>query len=493
LGLDIHNPVFAISALSVIALVTVTLLYPALATELFLGMKTWVTSTFDWFFLISANFFILFCIAIAASRFGKIRLGGPDAKPQYNYGGWLAMLFAAGVGIGLMFFGVYEPLTHTLNSPLGIDPQNIAVAREAGMSATIFHWGLHAWAIYGLVGLALAFFCFNRQMPLTLRSAFFPLFGKAVWGPFGHFIDVMAVLATIFGLSTSLGFGAEQIAAGLHHLFDIPASNLSKILLIVVIMIMALISVIAGLDKGIKRLSELNMGMAAMLCLFVLVTGPTLLIFEQLWHTTINYLVYLPRFSNWIDRTDTAFYHGWTIFYLAWWISWSPFVGMFIARISYGRTIREFFAWVLLMPTIISIIWMSTLGGTGLDQYFNLGVKALAEMPPELSLYVMLEGLPFAGIVSAISVVLIAIFFVTSADSGSLVIDTMTAGGKMNAPVVQRIFWCTATGLVAIALLVGGGMASLQALTIAIGLPFCLVLLLMTVSLYKGLKEEPVP
>ena len=403
------------------------------------------------------------------------------------------MLFAAGVGIGLMFFGVYEPLTHTLNSPLGIDPQNIAVAREAGMSATIFHWGLHAWAIYGLVGLALAFFCFNRQMPLTLRSAFFPLFGKAVWGPFGHFIDVMAVLATIFGLSTSLGFGAEQIAAGLHHLFNIPASNLTKILLIVVIMIMALISVIAGLDKGIKRLSELNMGLATMLCLFVLVTGPTLLIFEQLWHTTINYLVYLPRFSNWIDRTDTAFYHGWTIFYLAWWISWSPFVGMFIARISYGRTIREFFAWVLLMPTIISIIWMSTLGGTGLDQYFNLGVKALAEMPPELSLYVMLEGLPFAGIVSAISVVLIAIFFVTSADSGSLVIDTMTAGGKMNAPVVQRIFWCTATGLVAIALLVGGGMASLQALTIAIGLPFCLVLLLMTVSLYKGLKEEPVP
>lgn len=474
-------------------MVTTTLLYPALAAELFLGMKTWVTSTFDWFFLISANFFILFCIAIAASRFGKIRLGGPDAKPQYNYGGWLAMLFAAGVGIGLMFFGVYEPLTHTLNSPLGIDPQNIAVAREAGMSATIFHWGLHAWAIYGLVGLALAFFCFNRQMPLTLRSAFFPLFGKAVWGPFGHFIDVMAVLATIFGLSTSLGFGAEQIAAGLHHLFNIPASNLTKILLIVVIMIMALISVIAGLDKGIKRLSELNMGMATMLCLFVLVTGPTLLIFEQLWHTTINYLVYLPRFSNWIDRTDTAFYHGWTIFYLAWWISWSPFVGMFIARISYGRTIREFFAWVLLMPTIISIIWMSTLGGTGLDQYFNLGVKALAEMPPELSLYVMLEGLPFAGIVSAISVVLIAIFFVTSADSGSLVIDTMTAGGKMNAPVVQRIFWCTATGLVAISLLVGGGMASLQALTIAIGLPFCLVLLLMTVSLYKGLKEEPVP
>jgi betaine/carnitine transporter, BCCT family len=490
LGLDIHNPVFAISALSVIALVVCTLMFPELAAELFLGMKAWVTSTFDWFFLISANFFILFCFALAISPFGKIRLGGPEAKPHYNHIGWLAMVFAAGVGIGLMFFGVYEPLTHSLNSPLGIDPQDIPRARQAGMSATIFHWGLHAWAIYGTVGLALAFFCFNRQMPLTLRSAFFPLFGKAVWGPFGHFIDVMAVLATIFGLSTSLGYGAEQIAAGLNYLFGIPVDNLVKILLIVVIMSMALVSVVAGLDKGIKRLSEFNMSLAALMCLFVFITGPTLIILEQLWHTTINYVTYLPRFSNWIDREDTAFFHGWTIFYLAWWISWSPFVGMFIARISYGRTIREFFTWVLLLPTTVSIVWMSTLGGTGLDQYFNLGITALAKMPPELSLYVMLESLPFAQIVSSISVILISIFFVTSADSGSLVIDTMTAGGKMNSSVVQRVFWCTATGLVAIALLIGGGMASLQALTIAIGLPFCLILLLLCASLYKGLREE---
>jgi BCCT family betaine/carnitine transporter len=492
LGLDIHNPVFMISALSVLALVTGTLLFPALATESFLGMQSWVTSKFDWFFMVSVNFFIIFCIAIAVSPFGKIRLGGPGASPTYKYSGWLAMLFAAGVGIGLMFFGVYEPMTHTLNSaPLGVNPLDLEASRAVGMSATIFHWGLHAWAIYAVVGLALAFFCFNRKMPLTLRSAFFPLFGKAVWGPFGHFIDVMAVLATIFGLSTSLGFGAEQIAAGLNFLFGVAEGNLTKIVLIVVIMSMALISVVAGLDKGVKVLSELNMSMAAILGLFVLVAGPTAYILEQFWHTTVDYLVYLPSLSGWIGRDDTDFFHGWTIFYWAWWISWSPFVGMFIARISFGRTIREFITWVLLMPTVISIVWMSILGGAGFEQYFEQGINSLAEVPPELSLYVMLESLPFTGFVSTVSVVLIAIFFVTSADSGSLVIDTMTAGGKMNAPVQQRVFWCVATGLVAIALLVGGGMASLQALTIAVGLPFCLVLLVMCASLYKGLAEEP--
>jgi BCCT family betaine/carnitine transporter len=454
-----------ISALSVVVLVTGTLLFPELATEWFLSMKSWVTSKFDWFFMVSVNFFIIFCVVIAVSPFGKIRLGGPGATPAYKYSGWLAMLFAAGVGIGLMFFGVYEPMAHTLNSaPLGVNPLDLEASRAVGMSATIFHWGLHAWAIYAVVGLALAFFCFNRKMPLTLRSAFFPLFGKAVWGPFGHLIDVMAVLATIFGLS---------------------------IVLIVVIMSMALISVVAGLDKGVKVLSELNMSMAAILGLFVLVAGPTAYILEQFWHTTIDYFVYLPSLSGWIGREDTDFFHGWTIFYWAWWISWSPFVGMFIARISFGRTIREFITWVLLMPTVISIVWMSILGGAGFEQYFNQGINSLAEVPPELSLFVMLESLPFTGFVSTVSVVLIAIFFVTSADSGSLVIDTMTAGGKMNAPVQQRVFWCVATGLVAIALLVGGGMASLQALTIAVGLPFCLVLLVMCASLYKGLAEEP--
>ena len=489
-GLDIHNPVFAVSASLVVVFVIGTLLFLDQAAGAFTNMRVWVTSTFDWFFVITANIVVLFCFAIALSRLGRVRLGGPDAKPRYGYPGWLAMLFAAGVGIGLMFFGVLEPVTHALNPPIGVDPADIAAARAVGMSAAINHWGLHAWAIYAVVGLSLAFFCFNRGMPLTLRSAFYPLIGNRVWGGFGHFIDITAVLATLFGLAASLGFGAEQIAGGLHYLFGIPISNLTKVLLIIVIISIALLSVVAGLDKGVKRLSEINMVMAAMLLLFVLIAGPTLVILATMGHAVVDYLYYLPGLNNWIGREDTEFLHGWTTFYWAWWISWSPFVGMFIARISYGRTVREFITWVLIVPTIIGILWMSTFGGTALEQLFAEGYRGVADSVPELALFKMLEELPFTGLVSTISVFLIAIFFVTSADSGSLVMDIITAGGKMDAPVQQRVFWCLLAGVVAIALMLGGGMASLQALTISIGLPFGVVLLVMCVGLIKGLREE---
>jgi BCCT family betaine/carnitine transporter len=493
LGLDIHNPVFAVSALLVVILVVGTLLFLDQAAILFTDLRAWVTSTFDWFFMLSANLFILFCLVVAFSPLGRIRLGGPDSKPRYGYPGWLAMLFAAGVGIGLMFFGVLEPVTHTLNTPIGIDPANESAARAVGMAAAINHWGLHAWAIYAVVGLSLAFFCFNRGMPLTLRSAFYPLFGNAVWGPLGHFIDILAVLATLFGLAVSLGYGAEQIAGGLHYLFDVPAGNTTKIVLIIVIICIALASVVAGLDKGVKRLSELNMGLAGLLWLFVVIAGPTLVIFVTTFKSVGDYLYYLPGLNNWIGREDPEFLHGWTTFYWAWWISWSPFVGMFIARVSYGRTVREFITWVLIIPTVIGIVWMSTFGGTALDQLFTHGYQGVAESVPELALFKMLEGLPWTGVVSTISVFLIAIFFVTSADSGSLVMDIITAGGKMDAPVQQRVFWCLLAGIVAITLLLGGGMASLQALTISIGLPFGVVLLVMCVALLKGLREEPRP
>jgi len=489
-GLDIHNPVFAISASLVVVFVLGTLLFLDQAAGAFTNMRVWITSTFDWFFIISANIVVLFCLGIAVSPLGRVRLGGPDAAPRYGYPGWLAMLFAAGVGIGLMFFGVLEPVTHTLNPPIGIDPSDTAAARAVGMSAAINHWGLHAWAIYAVVGLSLAFFCFNRGMPLTLRSAFFPLIGNRVWGPFGHFIDVTAVLATLFGLAVSLGYGAEQIAGGLNYLFGIPIGNLTKVLLIIAIISIALVSVVAGLDKGVKRLSEINMVMAAMLFLFVLIAGPTMVILATIGNAAVDYIYYLPRLSNWIGREDTEFLHGWTTFYWAWWISWSPFVGMFIARVSYGRTVREFITWVLIIPTIIGILWMSNFGGTALDQLFTDGYRGVADAVPELALFKMLEGLPFTGIVSTVSVFLIAIFFVTSADSGSLVMDIITAGGKMDAPVQQRVFWCVLAGLVAIALMLGGGMASLQALTISIGLPFGVVLLIMCVGLIKGLREE---
>lgn len=489
-GLDIHNPVFAVSASLVVAFVLGTMLFLDQAAGAFTDMRVWITSTFDWFFMVAANIVVLFCLGLAVSPLGRVRLGGPDAKPRYGYPGWLAMLFAAGVGIGLMFFGVLEPVTHSLNPPIGIDPSDTAAARAVGMSAAINHWGMHAWAIYAVVGLSLAFFCFNRGMPLTLRSAFFPLIGNRVWGPFGHFVDVTAVLATLFGLAVSLGYGAEQIAGGLNYLFDIPIGNLTKVLLIIAIISIALVSVVAGLDKGVKRLSEINMIMAAILFLFVLIAGPTLVILATMANAVVDYLYYLPSLSNWIGREDTEFLHGWTTFYWAWWISWSPFVGMFIARVSYGRTVREFITWVLIIPTIIGILWMSNFGGTALDQLFTDGYRGVADSVPELALFKMLEQLPFTRIVSTISVFLIAIFFVTSADSGSLVMDIITAGGKMNAPVQQRVFWCVLAGVVAIALMLGGGMASLQALTISIGLPFGVVLLIMCVGLVKGLREE---
>ncbi len=490
LGLDLHNPVFFVSAILSVLLVVGTLLFQELAAVLFGEMRVWITSSFDWFFIVAANIFVLFCFVVAYSPLGSVRLGGADAKPRYGYPGWLAMLFAAGVGIGLMFFGVLEPVTHTLNPPIGIDPADTSTARAVGMAAAINHWGLHAWAIYGVVGLSLAFFCFNRGLPLTLRSAFYPLIGKAVWGPFGHFIDVVAVLATLFGLAVSLGFGAEQIAGGLNYLFGVAPGDTTKVILILVIISIALVSVMAGLDKGVKRLSELNMGMAAALLVFVLLAGPTLVVLRTILESAWDYLHYLPALNNWIDRPDAEFLHGWSTFYWAWWISWSPFVGMFIARISYGRSVREFITWVMILPTVIGLIWMSTFGGTALEQLLSEGYRGVADSVPELALFKMLEQLPFTSFVSTVSVFLIAIFFITSADSGALVMDIITAGGKLDAPVQQRVFWCVLAGMVAVALMLGGGMASLQALTISIGLPFGLVLLVMCIGLFQGLCAE---
>ncbi len=482
LGLDVHNPVFMVSAVLVVAFVVGTLIFLDSAGAAFSHMRVWITTKFDWTFMISMNIFVVFSLFIAYSKLGTIRLGGKDATPRYGYPGWLAMLFAAGVGIGLMFYGVLEPVTHTLNPPLGIDPANQQEAAAAGMSAAILHWGLHAWGVYAVVGLALAFFCFNRGLPLTLRSAFYPLFGDRVWGVFGHVVDVTAVLATIFGLATSLGLGAEQIAGGLKYLFDIEPTSTTKIVLITAIICVALASVVAGLDKGVKRLSEINMGLAGLLLLFVIVAGPTFVILKTIVVSFYDYARYIVPMSSWIGREDDAFYHGWSTFYWAWWIAWSPFVGMFIARVSYGRTAREFITWVLL--------WMSTFGGTAQHQLLTEGYRGVADAVPELAMFKMLEGLPFTGFVSVVALLLIAIFFITSADSGALVVDTITAGGKMNAPVQQRVFWCILVGLVAIVLLLGGGVASLQALAISVGLPFSIVLLLMCVSLYKGMREE---
>jgi BCCT family betaine/carnitine transporter len=493
-GLDVHNPVFIISAIAIIAFVLVGLLFPQIAASTFGAMRKWLTSTFDWWFMIAGNIFVLFCLLLVFTPLGRIRLGGADAKPDFSYPGWFAMLFAAGMGIGLMFYGVLEPVNHFRSPPLGVDPKDTELAMRTAMSATIFHWGLHAWAIYAAVALALAYFHFNRGMPLVLRSAFFPLFGNRVWGWPGHLIDVLAVFATLFGLATSLGLGAGQANAGLNYLFGTPVSDASKVLLIIGITGLATISVVAGLDAGIKRLSTINMWLAFALMLFVLFTGPTLFILGSFFSNAANYVRDLPALSNWYGRTDSAFLHGWTTFYWAWWISWSPFVGMFIARISRGRTVREFIVYVLIVPTIITILWMSTFGGTAIHQLvadnYQGVVETITKWKPELALFKMLEQLPLAAISSTIGIILVVVFFVTSSDSASLVIDTIAAGGKIDTPAAQRIFWCSFQGIVAIVLLLGGGLAALQAMAIATGFPFAIVLVLMCVATLKGLTEE---
>lgn len=493
-GLDIHNPVFVISGLVIVGFVLLTLMFQEGTAAFFGELRPWLTSTFDWVFMGAANIFVLFCAFLVISPLGKIRIGGADAKPDYSYPGWFAMLFAAGMGIGLMFFGVLEPVYHFQNPPLGGAELDQEAAIALGMAATIFHWGLHPWAIYAVVALSLAFFCYSRGLPLTIRSAFYPIFGEAVWGWVGHIIDTLAVFATLFGLATSLGFGAEQASAGLDYLFGIPVTDATKVILILGITAVALISVCAGLDKGVKRLSELNMLLALLLLLFILVVGPTMELITGFFANFASYLQNLPAFSNWIGREDTGFMHGWTTFYWAWWISWSPFVGMFIARVSRGRTVREFVICVMFIPTIVGVIWMTTFGGSAIAQFVTEGytgvTDTVANWQPELSLFKMLDQLPLTGLLSFVGILLVIVFFVTSSDSGSLVIDTITAGGKIDAPVVQRIFWCIFEGLVAIALLLGGGLGSLQAAAIATGFPFALVLLLMCVSLFKGLSEE---
>ena len=496
LGMDLHNPVFFISAVLILAFVIGTLIFPESANSALAGAKGWAIENFDWLFMLGANIFVVFCVALIFLPVGRIRLGGQDAKPSFSTLSWFAMLFAAGMGIGLMFWSVAEPVgyyTDWFGTPLNVEP-NTPQAKDMALGAVMYHWGLHPWAIYGVVALSLAFFAYNKGMPLTIRSAFYPILGERCWGWAGHVIDVLAVLATIFGLATSLGLGAKQAAGGMHFLFDTPNAINVQIAIIVGVTAAAVISVMRGLDGGVKLLSNINMGLAALLLLFVMIAGPTLLIFTSMGQTAVDYVVNIIPLSNWVGREDQGFLHDWTVFYWAWWISWSPFVGMFIARVSYGRTVREFLTAVLVVPTVVTIVWMATFGGSGLDQVVN-GVGQLANGIGEssLALFQMLEQLPLAGITSFLAIVLVLVFFITSSDSGSLVIDSITAGGKLDAPVPQRIFWAVMEGLIAGALLFGGGKQALDALqagAITTGLPFTVVLLLMCISLYKGLSAE---
>lgn len=513
-GLQIYlTSVFVISSIAIVVFIIGSLVFQEGATKLFGDLRVWISTNLDWLFMITASLVFLFLLIVAFSPLGSVRLGGADAKPEYAYLTWLAMLFAAGVGIGLLFFGVLEPVTYFQSPPLGIettyntetiynaenvpdaaDPK-VQAAGSLGIATSVFHWGLQGWAIYAVVGLALAFFAYNRGLPLLIRSAFYPILGDRIWGWPGHIIDTFAIFAGIFGLATSLGLGAQQIAHGLNYLFGIPANAFITVLLIVVITSIALTSVMTGINVGIKRLSQFNIILAFLLLLTVILFGPTLYIFRAIFTGLGTYIMKIVPLSNWIGRVDTELLHDGTTFNWAWWIAWSPFVGPFIARISKGRTVREFVIFVLLLPTLLCLLWFSAFGGTALHQFLSEGYTGVTEIVEadklELALFKMFEKLPWTMFLSCVGIMLTIIFFVTSSDSGSLIIDIIAAGGREDAPIPQRVFWCTAEGLVAIVLLLGGGLKSLQAASLATSFPFGIVLLGMCVCVCIGLSKEP--
>lgn len=492
-GLTIDPVVFCVSASITLTVILATTLFAERASAFFEWLRAAAVSKFDGFLMTAGNIFLLFCLALVVSPWGSIRLGGRDARSQFSTLSWISMLFGAGMGIGLVFYGVSEPLSHFISSlaanssaPLSGAASNPEAARKLAMAATIFNWSLHAWAIYAVVGLGFAVFTYNYNLPMSLRSVFYPLLGKAVWGLAGDVIDILAVLATLFGLAASLGMGAEQTMAGISHVYSVPGTPIGKILLISVMTVFTFISVWGGIEKGIRRMSEANMILGGLLLAFVFAYGPTLLLLREIPGDSLQYLARLPALSNPIGRTDVGFYDNWSVYYWAWWISWAPFVGTFMARISRGRTVREFLVGALLAPSILCIIWLSVFGNAAINQVTH-GGKAIADAALESQLFLLLDALPFSAVTSFIGIVLIMIFFVTGWDSGTLVIDCMTSGGRTDTPLKQRVFWLLIVGAIATALLLVGGLTALQAAAITAGLPLAVVMLAMCIAIVKGL------
>lgn len=488
---EVLAPVFYPSVFIILGLVLAAVLFQENFESLFARAQTEVANNFGWFYVLTMNLVLGTVFFLIGSRFGEIRLGGQAAEPDFTWLGWFAMLFSAGMGIGLLFYGVAEPLYHATIRPPFAEAYSIEAAQQA-MGLTYLHWGLHPWAVYSLVGLALAFFSYNRGAPLSIRAVFYPLLGDRIHGWPGHSIDILATVATLFGVATSLGLGVQQVNAGLNHMFGIPIGGSIQVVLIVFITILATVSVVRGLDGGIRRLSELNILLALLLMLFVGILGPTLFLLNGFIENVGYYLQNLPRLSTWNETfEDSDWQNGWTVFYWGWWIAWSPFVGMFIARVSRGRTIREFLLGVLLVPPFITFIWMTVFGDTALQiEYFGAGgiTAAVRENVP-VALFKLLDQFPLVLVTSLLAVAVVVSFFVTSSDSGSMVIDMITAGGNPDPPVAQRIFWTVTEGVVAATLLYGGGLVALQAAAISTGLPFSILLLVMCVSLIVSLRS----
>lgn len=486
-------PVFVPAVVVIVLLVIGTISNPELAGELFSSTLAYITRTFGWFYMLCVAFFLVFIVSIAFTRWGHIKLGPDHADPQYSFPAWFAMLFSAGYGIALLFFGVAEPVLHYSSPPAGAG-ETVDAAKQA-MQIAFFHWGFHIWAIYGLVGLVLAYFAFRHGLPLSIRSALYPLIGERIHGPIGHTVDVFAILGTMFGIATTLGLSVAQINAGLNYLWpEIPVNVTVQIIAIVLITGLAILSVVAGLDKGVKRLSIVNMFLAVSLMIFVFIVGPSIHILESFLQNTGSYL------NNIVERTFNlqAYSRGdwignWTLFIFGWTIAWAPFVGLFIAKISRGRTIRQFVVGVMLVPSIFTFLWFSIFGDTALHLIMNEGFRSLVDdvqADHAVALFKLYELLPLSSIVSFITVLLIITFFVTSSDSGSLVIDSLASGGVSNTPAWQRVFWASAEGAVAAALLLAGGLSALQTMTIASALPFSLIMLIAALGMWRALVIE---
>ncbi len=486
-------PVFIPSVILILLLVVATVSNPEGAGNVFSATLAYVTRNFGWFYMLSVAVFLVFIVLVATTKWGNIKLGPDHSEPQYSFVSWFAMLFSAGYGIALLFFGVAEPVLHYAMPPQGAG-QTLDAAKQA-MQITFFHWGFHIWAIYGLVGLVLAYFAFRHGLPLSMRSALYPLIGKRIHGPIGHTVDIVAILGTMFGLATSLGLSVMQINTGLNYLWpSIPINNTVQVIAIAAITGLALFSVVAGLDKGVKNLSILNMVLATALMLFVFIVGPTLFILETFLQNTGAYLNnIIERTFNLQAYTRSDWIGNWTLFIFGWTIAWSPFVGLFIAKISRGRTIRQFVFGVMLVPTIFTFFWFSVFGETALYAIMNQGYTSLiseVQNNNAIALFKLLEHLPLTSIVSFLTVILIITFFVTSSDSASLVIDSLAAGGIANTPATQRAFWAILEGVVAAVLLLAGGLHALQSMTIISALPFSIILLISAVGMWRALAIE---
>ena len=478
----------------VVLLVAMILIAPEQTQTLLNAAKSGIFANFSWFYILAFSVFLGFLVILSVSSLGNIKLGNDEEEPEFGFLSWLAMLFAAGMGVGLMFFGVAEPLTHYLSD---ITTGSAEHKQQEALLHTLFHWGIHAWAVYGTIALALAYFGFRYKLPLALRSCFYPLLKERINGKLGDLIDIMALLATLFGVITTLGFGASQLGAGLHQLGWISENSFSlQMVVIAVVMSLATFSAISGVGKGVKILSELNLTLAFCLLIFVLVAGPTLYLlsaFSDNIGTYLSNLVQLSFKTYVYEQEHTGWFSGWTILYWAWWCSWAPFVGLFIARISKGRTIREFIFGVLVIPSMFGILWFTVFGNTAI--WLNDGEAAgtLEQMisSPETLLFKFLDYLPLSGVTGLVSLVVISLFFITSADSGIYVLNNIASRDKsLAAPRWQAVMWGVLMSVVAIVLMQSGGLANLQAMTLLVALPFAMLMLLMCFSLWKGLNAD---